>query len=200
MNKINCLKIKLSTAIIIAFIIILIISISIFSIIHFSRRNNSNTSTQEPIKEYSYYQPTEKELLRSKELASILNNNFPKIDGPASTIPLEYEIRSSLMKDSQNTLESSIVHSTASASFNNLINGDCDIIFSTELSKAQYNIAKSKNIELEITPVLYEGLVFVVNASNPIDSLTQDQIRDIYSGKITNWKECKEIIDNIEEV
>ena len=35
----------------------------------------------------------------------------------------------------------------------------------------------------------HDALVFVVNEDNPVDSLTTDQIRDIYAGKITNWKE-----------
>lgn len=34
-----------------------------------------------------------------------------------------------------------------------------------------------------------QGLVFFTHADNPVDSLTQDQLRDIYSGKITNWAE-----------
>ncbi len=29
----------------------------------------------------------------------------------------------------------------------------------------------------------------MVNAKNPVDALSQQQIKDIYSGKITNWKQ-----------
>ena len=35
----------------------------------------------------------------------------------------------------------------------------------------------------------YDALVMVSGRKNPVDSLTVQQIRDIYSGKITNWKE-----------
>ena len=38
-------------------------------------------------------------------------------------------------------------------------------------------------------PVLKDGWVFVVNKSNPIDSLTTKQLRDIYQGRINNWNE-----------
>ncbi|MDE7193931.1 MAG: substrate-binding domain-containing protein, partial [Oscillospiraceae bacterium] len=34
-----------------------------------------------------------------------------------------------------------------------------------------------------------EGFVFAVNADNPVDSLTSEQLRKIYSGEITNWSE-----------
>jgi phosphate transport system substrate-binding protein len=32
-------------------------------------------------------------------------------------------------------------------------------------------------------------VVFIVHPSNPVKSLTWEQIRDIHTGKITNWKE-----------
>lgn len=38
-------------------------------------------------------------------------------------------------------------------------------------------------------PLAYEALAIVVNNTNPITNLTAQQVRDIYSGKIKNWKE-----------
>lgn len=37
--------------------------------------------------------------------------------------------------------------------------------------------------------ICYDGIVIVVHADNPIRSLSISQIRDIYSGKIRNWKD-----------
>ncbi|MGE5679502.1 MAG: extracellular solute-binding protein, partial [Bacillota bacterium] len=34
-----------------------------------------------------------------------------------------------------------------------------------------------------------DGIAIVVNPKNPVTGLTTDQIRDIFNGKITNWKE-----------
>ncbi len=31
--------------------------------------------------------------------------------------------------------------------------------------------------------------MFIVNEDNPVTDLTQQQLRDIYAGKITNWKD-----------
>lgn len=38
-------------------------------------------------------------------------------------------------------------------------------------------------------PLAYEALVIAVNKANPITNLTVQQVRDIFSGKIKNWKE-----------
>ncbi len=35
----------------------------------------------------------------------------------------------------------------------------------------------------------WDALAFIVNKSNPINSITPEQVRDIYLGKITNWKQ-----------
>lgn len=34
-----------------------------------------------------------------------------------------------------------------------------------------------------------DGIVIAVNKNNPVKDLTKDQLKDIFSGKITNWKE-----------
>ena len=61
-----------------------------------------------------------------------------------------------------------------------------DYVLPTEEEK---KLAKDAGIELEIVPVVKEAFVFFVNKENIIDNLTLNQIQDIYSGKITNWKE-----------
>ena len=136
-----------------------------------------------------YYQPDDAEIVRAAELKGILVEDLPRMDGSTSTIPLEGGIRASLFDITQEEAEKSVVHSTTYGSFDNLMNDKCDIIFSTPLSQTQMDTADEYGIELELVPIGYEGFVFVVNASNPVDTLTQQQIKDIYSGKITNWKE-----------
>ena len=43
--------------------------------------------------------------------------------------------------------------------------------------------------KLEQKAIGRDALVFIVNEENPVQSLTQQQLRDIYAGKITNWKD-----------
>ncbi len=42
---------------------------------------------------------------------------------------------------------------------------------------------------LTATPYAIDGIAVVTHKDNPVKSLTQQQIFDIYTGKITNWKE-----------
>lgn len=73
--------------------------------------------------------------------------------------------------------------------FNNLLAGQTDMIFSLAPSKEQVLDANSANLKYEMTPFMREAFVFYVNAKNPVSNLTSEQIRGIYSGKITNWQE-----------
>jgi phosphate transport system substrate-binding protein len=47
--------------------------------------------------------------------------------------------------------------------------------------------AKSKGVIYD--PIGRDGLVFLTGKNNPVDSLTPDQLRGIYSGKIQNWSD-----------
>ncbi|MBQ8327477.1 MAG: substrate-binding domain-containing protein [Lachnospiraceae bacterium] len=114
---------------------------------------------------------------------------FPRMDGSTSAIPLEAGLRSELYDISYYEALSQVSHTTTHQSFDRLLYAETDLIFSVPLSEDQLNKASSLGVTIEMEPVAKEGFVFVVNANNPVDSLTQEQIRKIYSGKITNWKE-----------
>lgn len=64
-----------------------------------------------------------------------------------------------------------------------------DLLVVTEPSEEELKLAEEKDVELEVIPVVKEGFVFYVNSQNPVKSLTLEQVQDIYTGKITNWKE-----------
>ena len=124
----------------------------------------------------------------SEEIA-FLRENFPRIDGSTSLIPLEAGIRAAIFGKSFDEAQKDVVHSTTWGSFYNLLEGKADMIFSTPISAEQQKMADEAGIKLEQVPVVKEAFVFVVNAKNPVDALSQQQIKDIYSGKITNWKQ-----------
>ena len=42
---------------------------------------------------------------------------------------------------------------------------------------------------VQLTPVAWDALVVITHKDNPVNSLTLDQLRGIYKGRITNWKE-----------
>lgn len=43
--------------------------------------------------------------------------------------------------------------------------------------------------DLSSTIVARDGIAMVVNPANKVNNLTTDQVRDIFNGKITNWRE-----------
>lgn len=50
-------------------------------------------------------------------------------------------------------------------------------------------MVQTEGEELELIPIVKESFVFFVNVKNPVNALTIEQIKGIYSGKISNWKE-----------
>ena len=65
-----------------------------------------------------------------------------------------------------------------------------DIIFITSPSADELSLAEEYGVELVIEPICYDSFVFITHIDNPVNDLTAHQIRDIYSGKITNWNEA----------
>lgn len=118
-----------------------------------------------------------------------LRENLPVMDGSTSLIPLEAGIRAAIFGIDLEEATAQVAHSSTWSSFFNLLSGSVELIFSCPLSQEQYGYTADEGIELEEVPVAMEGFVFVVNARNPVDTLSQAQLRDIYSGRITNWAE-----------
>ena len=70
-----------------------------------------------------------------------------------------------------------------------LLDGKCDLVFALAPSKNQQEDAEKAGVKYELTPFCKDAFVFYVNAKNPVDNLTTEQIKGIYSGKITDWEE-----------
>ena len=48
---------------------------------------------------------------------------------------------------------------------------------------------KAEESGVEATVIAYDGIALLVNPKNKVKDITMQQIKDIYTGKITNWKE-----------
>ncbi|HEX2982633.1 MAG TPA: phosphate ABC transporter substrate-binding protein [Ignavibacteriales bacterium] len=71
-----------------------------------------------------------------------------------------------------------------------LLNGTIHIANSSrDLKEAELENAKKLNITPKEHRVALDGIALIVNPSNPIKELTIEQVRNIFSGKIKNWKE-----------
>lgn len=71
-----------------------------------------------------------------------------------------------------------------------LVDGRCDIaIMSRFMKEKEFKKAVENGIFPVAHVVAMDGVCAVVHPSNPVTQLSTSQIRDIYKGKITNWKE-----------
>jgi phosphate transport system substrate-binding protein len=90
-----------------------------------------------------------------------------------------------------NTLHQRLLPSSGShGAFVNLIDGKSGVIIdSRDISRNERQYAQKQGVEIETKPIAWDALVFIVHPDNPVKSLTQNQIRKIYTGEITNWKQ-----------
>lgn len=71
-----------------------------------------------------------------------------------------------------------------------LINGTVDIAnASRKMKDKEISAAQENGIEPVEFTVAIDALAVVVHPDNPVDKLNIDQLADIYTGRITNWKE-----------
>ncbi|MFA5636840.1 MAG: substrate-binding domain-containing protein [Anaerovoracaceae bacterium] len=123
---------------------------------------------------------------------------YPRVDGSTLTIPFSEAVGAAVMGLPIEEARQYILHNTTHNAYVNLIDGNADIIFVTPPSEGELAYAEKMGVELEVIPMLRDGFVFFVNESNPVNGVAFQDIVDIYSGKITNWKELggddKEII------
>ena len=125
-----------------------------------------------------------------------LTGELPVLDGAAALLPVYSAVFHALYPEDawafdgeSYTAESKMQYRNTRAAYQAVVDGDADLIFCAGPSEAQLAYAAERGVELELIPVGREAFVFFVNEQNPVDGLTQAQLRDIYAGRIANWEE-----------
>jgi phosphate transport system substrate-binding protein len=71
-----------------------------------------------------------------------------------------------------------------------LIAGEADVAMASRKITAQESEeAKVKGLELDEHLVGYGGIVIITDKQNPVNELSIDQVRKIFTGEIVNWKD-----------
>lgn len=71
-----------------------------------------------------------------------------------------------------------------------LIEGEADLVFVARLpNDRERALAEQQGVDVESVPIAKDAFVFLASRLNPVSSLTLPQIRGIYRGEITNWRE-----------
>ncbi len=73
-----------------------------------------------------------------------------------------------------------------------LIDGQCQVADMSRFMKGkEFKAAVENGTMPTATAIAMDGIAVIVNPVNSVKNLTVDQIRSIYKGEITNWKELK---------
>lgn len=117
---------------------------------------------------------------------------FPGVDGSTACIPLMAQIMADTTGADLTEAQSAISVSTTAYAWENMGVYDSDLAQLLIVYEApdyvKDEIAQA-GTQLEQKAIGRDALVFIVNEDNPVQSLTQDQLREIYAGHITNWKD-----------
>ena len=147
----------------------------------------------------------------SFKIGGLTIDNYPRVDGSTSTSPLNILVACKLLNigyrwkrdvpqntqsimpnlnDNSEKFWKQVKSSQTHDSFINLINNDTDLILSArKISPDEKEYADAQGVELTETPIALDAFIFTLHPNNPVRSLTIKQIQDIYTCKITNWKE-----------
>ncbi len=142
----------------------------------------------------------------------LTHEEFAGIDGSTATIPITAELARQFYDPADSEISEWVSHNMTDVAYDKLIKGESNslyhyveedglsvlkelstqrvrLVFATPPSEAEYAQAKEAGVTLEVEPIALDGFVFITHKDNPVDSLTVQQIKDIYTGRITNWKE-----------
>jgi len=146
------------------------------------------------------------------DVASIIRD-YPRVDGSTSAHPLQMYVACRLLDVKCDWMEglfsartifpnsrsalgeaveavTSIWHNGTHSAYVNLVNKDADLIIVARMpSDDEIREAGRKGVKLDIRPVALDAFVFLAHVDNPVESLTLDQIRGIYTGKTTEWND-----------
>ena len=132
----------------------------------------------------------------SVEGADRLEGDIPTIDGAAALLPVYAGFVESIYPEDTVIYTgegydsaSSMHYTNTRGCFKDIVDGNADIIICAQPSEEQLKYAADNGVELEMVPIGTDAFVFIVNSNNPVDNITTEQIKGIYSGEITNWSE-----------
>ena len=134
--------------------------------------------------------------------------SYPSIDGSTVCVPLAMELARQWLDLAEEDLNGFVNFSTTPYAYDRLTEGKpnpmvtipsrntmmddghpIDIVLGTGPNADERQAAEDAGAELVMVPVCYDAFVFLVGSGNPVDSLTAEQIRSIYTGQTRFWRE-----------
>lgn len=128
-------------------------------------------------------------LLFTSNVFAARNSNSIQVKGSDTMVNLAQAWAEKYM-ETNSTSFVAVTGGGSGTGLSSLISNSCDIAMSSRnIKDKEIALAKQKGVNPFELKVALDGLAVVVNPKNPIDKLTIDQLAQIFTGKITNWKE-----------
>lgn len=158
-----------------------------YGIMEYEKSITINTSPN--INVYEYLPFDENSKIIKLESDTKFTAPLPRIDGAAALFPVYSAFVNSTYPDSTKLDDGIFSYNNTPIGYELLAQKDTDIFIGVYPSKEQIEYAERHDTTFVYTPIGTEAFVFFVHKDNPIESLTTEQIKGIYSGEITNWSQ-----------
>jgi len=146
--------------------------------------------------QYQPYAPDTKAVQLEEVPTLKLEDSYflPSMDGATALYPVYAAFAQAVYPEKEYSLYEThdigtVACTNTVGAYQRLIDRNVDVIFVAAPSQAQKDAAEAAGMELHLTPIGREAFVFFVNSRNPVENLTVEQVKGIYSGEITNWNE-----------
>lgn len=159
-----------------------------FGIIKYNKSITVNTSPNIDIQAYLPFEEDSKIVKRDSKTLK-LTENLPRIDGAAALFPVYSAFVNAVYPNTTKLHDGIFEYNNTPDGYRLLAEKETDIFIGVYPSDEQRAYAEENQTTFEYTSIGTEAFVFFVHKDNPITNLTTEQIKDIYSGKITNWKD-----------
>lgn len=159
-----------------------------YGLIKYDESITINTAPNINVHEYLPFEDDSKIVKKDSKTLKI-TENLPKIDGAAALFPVYSAFVNAVYPDTTELHDGTFEYNNTPEGYRQLAEKQTDIFIGVYPSEEQVAYAEENNTTFKYTPIGTEAFVFFVHKDNPIENLTTEQIKGIYSGEITNWKE-----------
>ncbi len=135
----------------------------------------------------------------------IAGEDYPRVDGSTATLPLSKAMYQIATGSDKEAADQAIVHKKTTESYFNLMEGSADLILAYAPPEELMDVIEESGrtgesffydyeggwerevVPLEMKAIGRDALVFLANGDNPVESLTGEELVDIYTGEIDRW-------------
>ena len=131
----------------------------------------------------------ESKIVKLDDASLALTGDLPVVDGAAAVFPVYSAFVHAVYPDTTSLYDGVLEYNNTRGGYELLAEKKTDIFFGAYPSQEQINYAEYCKTSFVYTPIGMEAFVFFVHKDNPVDNLTTEQIKAIYSGEVTNWSQ-----------